>query len=151
MSASLKRSILDACKEQIEAKINLLHSEFNVYKDAVTNETKSTAGDKHDTSRSMMQLEQEKMGVQLKELQRQKKILDSIETSEPGSQVRLGSIVRTDHGNFFISVFTKPIVVLNETFIPVSLQSPIGQLISKCKPGTDFIFNAKVYRIQSIH
>jgi len=151
MSASLKSAILDVCKEQIDAKINLLHSEFNVYKDAVANETKSTAGDKHDTSRSMMQLEQEKMGVQLKELQRQKKILDSIEISEPGSQLRLGSIVRTDHGNFFISVFARPIVILNETFIPVSLQSPIAQLISKSKPGFDFVFNGKIYKIESIH
>ena len=151
MSAGLKSAILKACIEQIDAKINVLDSEFNVYKDAVANETKSTAGDKHDTSRSMMQLEQEKMGVQLKELQRQKKILDSIETAEPGSQFRLGSIVRTDRGNFFISVFARPVVIDNETFMPVSMQSPIAQLISRSKQGSDFIFNANAYKILSIH
>ena len=57
MSLEIKRQLLELILKQIDDKINILQSEFNVYKDSAANETKSTAGDKHDTSKSMMQLE----------------------------------------------------------------------------------------------
>ena len=59
MSRELKKKLLELCLQQVNDKINILQSEFNVYKDSAANETKSTAGDKHDTSKSMMQMEQE--------------------------------------------------------------------------------------------
>lgn len=144
---TLKLSLIKACMDQIESKIAILNSEFKAYQLSVSNETKSTAGDKHDTARSMMQMEQEKMGAQLKDLTHQKSILQSIENSQ--SDKTGGRIIRTDHGNFFISVYAKPVLIDNEEFIPVSAVSPIGKLLLISKPGSSFSINQKTYMVLS--
>ncbi len=142
---TLKAKLIKACMEQIDSKIAILNSEFKAYQLSVANETKSTAGDKHDTARSMMQMEQEKMGSQLKDLTHQKSILQSIENSQ-GDKIG-GKIIRTDQGNFFISVFAKPVLIDNEEFFPVSAVSPIGKLLLLSKPGSTFSINQKTYKV----
>lgn len=142
---SLKASLIRACMEQIDSKIAILNNEFKAYQLSVSNETKSTAGDKHDTARSMMQMEQEKMGAQLKDLNHQKSILQSIENSQ-GDKTG-GRIIRTNHGNFFISVFAKPVLINQEEFFPVSAVSPIGKLLLSSKPGATFSLNQKTYKV----
>ena len=106
MSRELKKKLLELCLQQVNDKINILQSEFNVYKDSAANETKSTAGDKHDTSKSMMQMEQEKMSAQLKDILNQKKILLSIKVNVLQKTIGLGSLVHTDLCVFFLSIFS---------------------------------------------
>ena len=149
MSRELKKKLLELCLQQVNDKINILQSEFNVYKDSAANETKSTAGDKHDTSKSMMQMEQEKMSAQLKDILNQKKILLSIKVNVLQKTIGLGSLVHTDQGVFFLSIFSKPITIDESLYIPISLQSPIGKELIKSKPGFSFMFNSKQYKVLS--
>lgn len=143
----LKNEILKACIYELNQKIDIINKEFASYQNSVANETKSTAGDKHDTARSMMQLEQEKMGAQLESLKLQKKILDSIDLSKPSNL--LGNLIETDKGTFFISIFSKPVVIENKEYIPVSYKAPIGSLLIQTPVGKSFTFNSKEYQILS--
>ena len=150
MSSQLKKELLDHCLLLLDNKISILQSEFKIYMDSAANETKSTAGDKHDTSRSMMQMEQEKMGAQLRDLLNQKKVLLSIPNMVEGKTMKLGSIVFTNSGNFFLSIFSKPISIGTDLFFPVSLQSPIGKILLNSKLGQTLELNGKQYSIIEI-
>ena len=48
--------------------------------EALDSESKSSAGDKHETGRAMLQLEMEKAGQQLQEVEKMKLILEKIQS-----------------------------------------------------------------------
>jgi transcription elongation GreA/GreB family factor len=150
MSIEIKKQLLEQVLKLIDDKISILHSEFNVYKDSAANETKSTAGDKHDTSKSMMQLEQEKMSAQLSDILSQKKVLQTISINTVQKTIGLGSLVYTNNGNFFLSIFSKPIILNQVNFFPVSIQSPIGKELIKSQKGSSIRINNKEYTILGI-
>lgn len=149
--SNLKPQLLELALLDLNNKIQTLQSEYKVYMDSAANETKSTAGDKHDTSRSMMQLEQEKLNGQLQQLKIQKKVLELIDPWTNQNKVQLGSIVITDQGNFFISISGKPIQIDSKIFNCISLQSPIGKAFLNAQSGQSVTFMNKTYRIQSTH
>ena len=150
MPIELKKELLEQVFKQIDDKISILQSEFKVYKDSAENETKSTAGDKHDTSKSMMQLEQEKMGAQLSDLLNQKSVLLNITVKTKQKSIGLGSLVYTNNGNFFLSIFSKQIILNSVNYFPVSIQSPIGKELLKSKKGSTITINAKQYTVIDI-
>ena len=60
-----KETVYYAFKNILVERINLVRSSLEELKEMGKNETKSTAGDKHETALAMVQLEQEKMRTQL--------------------------------------------------------------------------------------
>lgn len=146
----LKQAVFSQLKDELDEKINTLSSEFRLYQESAANETKSTAGDKHDTSKSMMQLEQEKLGTQLQNLQILKKNLSRIDSKQRASLVGMGTMLETNHGKFFLGIPWQQIVIGNERIFIVSVQSPIGQQMIGKKPGDQFSFSGKDYQILSL-
>ena len=51
---SSKAQIHSILQKDLDKRIDTLQSEYKLYMESAANETKSTAGDKHDTSKSMM-------------------------------------------------------------------------------------------------
>jgi len=146
----LKAQLLEKLLEELNNKIQTLQSEYKVYMDSAANETKSTAGDKHDTSRSMMQLEQEKLAGQLQQFKLQKKVLEIIDPWKSDQSIQLGSIIISDQGNFFISISGKPITVNGIIFNCVSLQSPIGKAFHQLGSSKQVQFMGKTYIIKLV-
>ncbi len=151
MGIAVKAELLSLCRDFIEEKSSTLQSEYSIYRESAANETKSTAGDKHDTSKSMMQLEQEKLGKQLAELQRQKKIVSGIDPLKVCSRVEFGCVIETDNGNFFMSVAAKEFVLNNKTYLAISMQSPLGAAMLNKRVNEDVVYNTKRYKILSIY
>ena len=60
----LKQNIYSQCLLILNQKIEELNSALATATESANNETKSSAGDKHETARAMMQLEQEKLSLQ---------------------------------------------------------------------------------------
>lgn len=90
------------------------------------NESKSSAGDKHETGRAMVQLEQEKLGNQLYELEGQKAILDKLDATITYNVITKGSLVKTDKGTFYLSIPLGKICVDDIQIMVLSPQSPLG-------------------------
>ena len=59
-STSLKKQLYLFCVDYVESKLTNLQSALASAREAVSDDSKSTAGDKHETGRAMAQLEQEK-------------------------------------------------------------------------------------------
>lgn len=148
VQGNFKSTILKLVTEQLQSKINTIQSEYNVYLESAANETKSTAGDKHDTSKSMMQLEQEKLTGQLQQLKLQKKTLEIIDPWKEQKAVQLGSYIETNHGNFFISISSKPVEIENKIINCISIQSPLGKLLQGKAEKAVFQLMDKQYQIQ---
>jgi len=117
---------------------------------SLTSESKSTAGDKHETGRAMIQLEREKLGNQLKQLELQEAVLKKIQTDNKTSLVALGSFVETDKMNYYLSISLGKIKVDNSDVFAISAQSPIGALLLGKKVGDSITFNGNKSVIKAI-
>ena len=61
----IKARLLHACQENIEQRIASIQQVLNSIEESRNNETRSSAGDKYETGRAMMQIEEEKNRHQL--------------------------------------------------------------------------------------
>ena len=117
---------------------------------AANNETKSSAGDKHETGRAMAQLETEKLTKQLGEALKLAELLHKINPQVKHQLIGLGSLVITSNGNFFISASLGKIELNEITYFAISSISPIGQLLIQKKENDSFSFNNKTYVINKV-
>ena len=108
---------------------------------ALQSETKSSAGDKHETGRAMLQLEMEKAGQQLTGITKMKEILSKIKIDNSSNIAHLGSVVKTTNATFFLSISAGQFVVNNQNYFAVSVSSPIGSILLGKRVGDSFTFN----------
>ncbi|HRD37690.1 MAG TPA: 3-oxoacyl-ACP synthase, partial [Bacteroidia bacterium] len=66
-NTSLKERLFLHCESLMAEKVQSLKVALSQITESANNETKSSAGDKHETARAMMQLEQEKLSRQINE------------------------------------------------------------------------------------
>ena len=126
---SIKKQLYQQLQEQVDQRVSNAQKAMKAAEDSKNNETKSSAGDKFETSRAMMQGEEERNKIQLVkavDLQRQLAQIDITKTSKI---VVLGSIVFSNQGNYFLSIGLGKIVLNDTTYFAISLASPIGQLL----------------------
>lgn len=134
----------------VDARILELKTILQEAQDAANNETKSSAGDKHETSRAMAQLETEKLTTQLSDALNLKETLSKINTKETTNQIVLGSVVFTNNRNFYVSVSLGKLEIEQEQFFAISPQSPIGKLLLTKKEKDFFSLNGINYLIERI-
>lgn len=147
MPRNLKSALLTICQKRIEDKITVLNKNLNSIIDSRNNETKSSAGDKYETSRSLMQMEEERLKNQLSLALLMKTELSQIKNSVVTTKVDIGSIVITDKAQYFISVGLGKIVYEDETFYCISKQSPIGKKLLNRIVGDSITFNGNSFQI----
>lgn len=144
---NIKRKLYQYCIDFLDKRIDAAREAIRVAQESANDETKSSAGDKYETGRAMMQLEIEKNATQLEEALKQKKILDSINIELQPLKIQNGSLVFTDHGNFFLAISVGLVVIEDKSFAVVSAQSPIGSRLIGLKSGDSFSFGNKTYKV----
>lgn len=119
---------------------------------ALGSEVKSSAGDKHETGRAMIQLEMERTAARMGQQETQLQVFERQIASriDHGAVVAPGCLVVTDKGMYFIGVSLGPVEVLGHTVPVLSPMSPIGQLLQGKKAGDDFEFKGDPVRITAI-
>ena len=85
----------------ISDKVQLLQQVMADLKESGSNETKSTAGDKHETALAMLQIEQANVRQQLKDTHEQRVLLEKINPLLSAAVVMNDSLVKTNRGYFF--------------------------------------------------
>ncbi|MDG2341911.1 MAG: hypothetical protein P8L24_02445 [Cytophagales bacterium] len=146
----MKKKIIDFIIYSIKEKINILESELDSIRKEKNNITKSSAGDKFETSRSSMQIEYDKLNNQINILHNQLKLIESIDYSIKKSRVGLGSLVKTDKSFYFICIGLGNYTIDKRTIYVISLASPIGKILNNKKEGDTIIFNNKDEKIKEI-
>lgn len=128
----MKSNVRNECCKILAERIQSLRQQLHELVEGAKNDSKSTAGDKHETARAMMQIEQEKLSNQLSLLLTQEQVLKRIDPEAKSEIVVNGSLVKTNQGWIYISIPLGKIVVDGESVMCLSAQSPLGQkLIGK--------------------
>ena len=117
---------------------------------ASNDDTKSSAGDKYETGREMMQHEANRNTAQLVEANKLKIALNKINPSIVNHIAGAGSLVTTDHGSFYIAIGAGLLKVNNENYFAISPASPVGLMLKGRKAGDEFKLNDKIYNVKSI-
>lgn len=146
----IKKSLLEHCKTTVEKRYQKISQTISDIQESLLEEDKSSAGDKHETGRAMLQIDRENAGKQLQEIENLQKIIPKIDINATSDYARLGSLVYTDHATYFISISVGDVVVSKTHYLCVALHSPIGSFLSGKKKGDDFTFNGKMYKVTSV-
>ena len=147
---SIKTQLLELCNQSLDTRLQNVLAVIEDIKQSLQSETKSSAGDKHETGRAMLQLEREKAGHQLAEIEKTKQILSKINTESTSKNIGLGSVVFTSQSNYFISISVGELKVENETFYAISANTPIGQLLLGKSVGDEVVFRNMSFKITKI-
>ncbi len=147
---TLKQKIYDHYLQKINNRITQLQQVLADLKESGSNETKSTAGDKHETALAMLQIEQANTRSQLQEVSDQKVKLGKIDPALSAIVIVHGSLVKTNRGYLFISIAAGKITIDHSTVIALSPQSPLGQKLMGLKAGEKAAINNTVYIIEHI-
>ena len=147
---AFKQKIYNYYRQVINDKISLLQKVLADLKESGANETKSTAGDKHETALAMLQIEQANVRGQLKEAQEQKTALEKINPALSPSVIVQGSLIKTNRGYLFLSIALGKAVIDGITVIALSQQSPLGKQLMGLKEGDTAAINTAHYIIESI-
>lgn len=116
---------------------------------ASNTDTKSSMGDKYETSREMLQQEVMRVQKQLANVQEQKQILSRMRDTT-NKNIAFGSIVKTSVGNFVIAISIGKFKVDEETYISVSEQTPLAQQLIGKTIGDTFLFQQKEAQILEV-
>lgn len=148
---SLKANLIQACREHLENKVASLLAVMKDLSEATALETKSTAGDKHETSRAMMQLEQEKTGRQLREAEQQLAEFLKTDFQKEFTIAASGSLIHTDKGWFLIAASVGKINTADgKSAFAISVNSPLAKVLTGSKQKDTVLFNGVSYTIQSV-
>ena len=146
----LKQKIYNQYLQIINDKVVMLQKVLEDLKESGSNETKSTAGDKHETALAMLQIEQANTRGQLQELLLQKVAFEKIDPTLSAPMIVNGSLIKTNRGYLFMSTALGKVVTENITVTALSPQSPLGQKLMGLKAGEVALINNTEYVIESI-
>lgn len=149
-TVNLKTELLLHCQKQIDNRYSKIMQTIVGIEESLLEEAKSSSGDKHETGRAMLQIERENAGKQLQEIEKIIQILKRIDVNATSDYARLGSLVYTDRFIYFISISIGTVAISNDEYLCVSLNSPVGLLLSGKKNGDKFTLNDKIYKIKEV-
>ena len=150
INSNLKHELYLLCLKCIEQKISNAQSAIDSATESANDDTKSSAGDKHETGRAMAQLEQEKSRHQLKEALDLKTSIEKINLEIKSTSAHVGSIIITDKGNFFILVPVGKLLFDEKSYYAISIASPIGAKLTNLTKNDSFDMNGIVYKILEV-
>ena len=147
---SFKENVYQHYAKLLDDKRNHLQQILNELSNTAANETKSTAGDKHETALAMLQIEQENKRKLLSDLLQQQALFNKIDPGITTPYVLNGSLVKTDKGYFFLSIALGKINIEAQTIFALSVAAPLGQKLIGHKTGDTVEINGTKYHIESV-
>ncbi|NRB46337.1 MAG: GreA/GreB family elongation factor [Saprospiraceae bacterium] len=146
----MKQEIHQLCLEKLEANIQQLEKAIADIQDAANQETKSSAGDKYETGRAMMQQEKDKLNVRLTTNQNQLSKLKQLKPAQRQEQAENGSLVQTNEGLFYFAAAIGKLPLGTQKCFVISLDSPLAKALWHKKEGEIINFQGRKIRIVAI-
>ncbi|WP_341273009.1 3-oxoacyl-ACP synthase [Aquimarina brevivitae] len=146
----IKTYLKTYCQEHIDQRMLRIQKTIADIQESLSSETKSSAGDKHETGRAMLQLEREKAGTQLAEIEKLQEALHKVDTSKTYQTVGLGSIVNCSTATYFISISVGKIDCNSQIYYAIAPNTPMGKLLLGKKVKDSIVFNGNEIVIEEI-
>ncbi|WP_339753053.1 3-oxoacyl-ACP synthase [uncultured Winogradskyella sp.] len=145
-----KQQLYLACQNFLNKRFGVIQNTISDIQNSLQSETKSSAGDKHETGRAMLQLEREKAGHQLSEIQKLNETLHKINAENKHQIVALGSVVYSTQSNYFIAISAGEITIKDSKFYAISPITPIAKLLLSKYVGDTIQFRESTFIITKI-
>ena len=146
----MKETILTYVKTYLDQRMQTSLDAMNAAQESANGESKSSAGDKYETSRAMGQLDRDMHARMYQQTREERKLVERIDDSLIYKKGALGALIKTSMGDFFLSVGIGNIKIDEKAIMIISPQSPIGALLMGKMVGDSFSFREKVSLIESI-
>ena len=78
MNKTIKKLLYRHCESSLKCRLIKYKKRSDELYESLNSETKSSAGDKHETGRAMIQLDREKIGQQVKEIEKEFELFSKI-------------------------------------------------------------------------
>lgn len=147
----IKHYLQDACAAALLKRKSAISKTVADIVQSLASETKSSAGDKHETGRAMLQLEREKTSKQLAEIEHEQQVLSKVSPETYSAFIRLGSLVVTPQANYYISISAGKLENEGNVYYAVSAAAPIAKALIGKKAGDEVIFQGKTITIQEVY
>ncbi len=141
-----KLALIEKCITDLDSSIAEMKSSLQSLEEDMQNDTKSSAGDKFETSREMMSQEREKLMYRINLQQKQRNMLAHLPTQKK-NKAGLGSLIFTDKQCFFLSQSLGKRLFQGFEIIFISVQAPIAQQLINKEVGDGFQWNGTQYKI----
>jgi hypothetical protein len=145
-----KKILLDSLISHVLDKLNTIDALIQSSITSRNNNTKSSAGDKHETSRAKIQLDIDNYQQQKIVISKQLTTLKSIEITKNCLKVEMGALIETNFGLFFIAIGLGKWTIENKEVFVISLASPIGKFMKNKIELSKFNFRKLSYKIFKI-
>lgn len=145
-----KERLYAFCETFVKARLTRINSDIDQVQEALAAETKSSAGDKHETGRAMLQLEREKLGQQLLEAERMNQVLAKVPLNNAATHVALGSLVKTSKAKYYIAISAGAYAENGESIFCISAATPIAKSLLGKSVGDTAVFNATTIAIEAV-
>lgn len=138
------------CQTFVKNRIGRITTQIKEIQTALSSETKSSAGDKHETGRAMLQLEREKLGHQLAEAEKMQQVLAKVKKMSNTNMVSLGNLIQTSKNDYYLGVSAGEFKADKKSIYCISVGTPIGQLLLGKSVGDEVFFNGQKLKILEI-
>lgn len=146
----MKQDIHQSCLEKLGKTIQQLEKSIQDIQTAANEETKSSAGDKYETGRAMMQQEKDKLMARLETNLTQRNQLQQLKPNRSSTRAERGSLVQTNEGYFYLATALGKIVWGDHKCFVISMGSPLAQALLNRKKGDHFNFQGRKIQILDI-
>lgn len=145
-----KGEILEACFDYVNKRINEVEFAIESANNSLKEDTKSSAGDKYETGREMIQQDLNRLQQQFVLANEDKALLERVKGVEGTRIVSTGSLVETDKGVwYFITISIGRLSKFPNVYV-VSPKSPIGVLLLGKQLGEKVEFNNQAFAVNQL-
>lgn len=117
---------------------------------SIHSESKSTAGDKHDTSRELMQQERNKAAQNLSNQLAMQKTLIQLRLLDANATIGFGSLIETQDHVIFIGLAIGKLNYLDREIVCISPLSPLARVLKGMHLGEVCTFNEVSYEVKQL-
>lgn len=149
---ALRKKIFQACIEKQQSLIDDFKSRIKAIRETQQTGNEGTYDSKEIAQNSQASAEADALTKEMLLAQEEMQLLQYLKSTGSNSYktVAPGAIVITEKGNFFISVSIEQFVADHQTFVGISTQSPLYQVMEGLPEGSLFLHNGVMTRITTI-
>ena len=146
---TVKQQLLQICNQHVAQRITDYTNEIELIKESIeSNDKGGSEGD--DSGNGKLLNDLEKNMDFLNDARKTQEYLKQVRANLLTTTAALGSLVKTDSLQFFMSISVGKIDIEDQVYYAISLQSPIGQLLQQKSTGDTFEFNGTKYTITDV-
>lgn len=142
----LKQQLLKECRRMLREQVAHAKSAMDEAQESA-NEHQGAIEDKFESFREACQIQRDMFAKRLEEALSRQALLNRVVATKLNKDIMLGSIIKTDGHNYFISISLGEVKLGEEVYFVISAMSPVFKAMVNKQPGDTFEFRGNRIKI----